>query len=511
MKPGLAFSTFVLSGTCFFANTSATAAEFDNDLDKTFQVSPGGTLVVDADQGGCDVTTSGTDRAQIRVLRKARNATQSQADGLFANHQVTFDQDGGKISVTAKRKTNVSLFRGSNPPWLEVRYVIEIPRKFDVDLKTAGGDVRIGDLDGKVKARTSSGAIRLQSATGDVTAENAGGNISAAEVGGAVTARTSSGSISVRKIGGAATLSNAGGDIEVAEAGKSVAAKTTSGSIRLRSVQEDLEANDAGGNIAVESVGGDVKVATTSGSIGLGHVKGKTVSAHNAGGNIAIDTAEGDIEAKTTSGSIRIKVAKGSVNARNAGGEIAIGDANDAVKVETTSGPIKIRTAKGQIDARDSGGDIMVGDAAKEVTVHTTSGSITINSAKATVSAIDAGGNIEVKKAAAAVQAETTSGAIDVGFVAQPTEDSSLKVSGGSVTVTLPKGAGFGVDARASGGRIATDVPITSESSQRRGDVLKGKVNEGGPALVLRSSSGDIRIKLSTTETAKVQAEEETK
>src|SRR5215831_15644633 len=214
MKPGLTFSAFALFGTCLVAYTSAPAAEFDNDLDKTFQVSPGGTFVLDADQGSCDVTTTGKDRVQIRVLRKARNATQLQADELFGNHQVTFDQDGGKVSVVAKRKEKVSLFRGSNPPWLEVRYVIEIPTKFDLDIKTAGGDVRISDLDGKIKARTTSGAIRLQSTTGDVAAENAGGNISIAEAGGTVEARTSSGSISIRKIGGGATLSNAGGDIE---------------------------------------------------------------------------------------------------------------------------------------------------------------------------------------------------------------------------------------------------------------------------------------------------------
>src|SRR5262245_60943953 len=158
----------------FLAQTPANATDFDNDLDKTFQVSPGGSLILDADQGSCDVATTAVDKVQIRVLRKTKNATQAQADELFANHQVTFEKDGQTVSVVAKNKKNAS-FRTSNSPWLEVRYVIEIPKKFDLDLRTSGGDLRVADLDGKVKARTSSGAIRLQSATGDVTADDSGG------------------------------------------------------------------------------------------------------------------------------------------------------------------------------------------------------------------------------------------------------------------------------------------------------------------------------------------------
>ena len=147
MKLKLVYSTAVLSAF-LLTQFSARATDFDSDLEKTFQVSAGDTFVLDADQGSCDVTTSGTDKVQIKVLRKAKNASQSQADELFANHQVTFNQDGGKVSIVAKNKSRSSLFRGVNPPWLDVRYVIEIPKKFDVDLKTAGGDVRISSRPG---------------------------------------------------------------------------------------------------------------------------------------------------------------------------------------------------------------------------------------------------------------------------------------------------------------------------------------------------------------------------
>jgi hypothetical protein len=72
--------------------------------------------------------------------------------------------------------------------------------------------------------------------------------------------------------------------------------------------------------------------------------------------------------------------------------------------------------------------------------------------------------------------------------------------------VGLPRSAGLDIDARASGGNVVSSIPITTvlNGSSPRGSI-QGKINGGGPALLLRSSSGDIRI--SETSTLKAEAE----
>ena len=49
------------------------------------------------------------------------------------------------------------------------------------------------------------------------------------------------------------------------------------------------------------------------------------------------------------------------------------------------------------------------------------------------------------------------------------------------------------VDAHTSGGDVESDLPITILGKQSEGD-LAGKINGGGPRLVLRSSGGSIRL-----------------
>src|SRR5206468_11465933 len=87
--------------------------------------------------------------------------SQAQADELFANHDVTFRQDGNTVSVIGRNKKDQFRFGNFRQPSLQVRYEIRIPRKYNADLNTSGGDIRLGELEGAVSTRTSSGSIDL--------------------------------------------------------------------------------------------------------------------------------------------------------------------------------------------------------------------------------------------------------------------------------------------------------------------------------------------------------------
>jgi DUF4097 and DUF4098 domain-containing protein YvlB len=498
------FHSSIIAWLVLAAGGAIAASDFESNLEKTFHVSPGGKFTLEADQGSCKVSPVEGNEVRVRVLRKIEGASKAQADEIFTNQQVTFQQNGGTVSVEAKNKKNLSMWR--QQPYLQVRYEINIPKTFNVDLRTSGGDIQVGDLEGWVKARTSSGTIDLGRAAGDVDAGNSGGNIVVAEAGGSVKGTTSSGSIRVGKALRKAELSNSGGDIQIGEGGEAVEVKTSSGSIKVQRAKGQLKAANSGGDIFVGTAEGDVTAETSSGAIQLDRVQGARVEVRNSGGDIGIEHASGTVVARTSSGSIKIKKVDGYVTARNSGGEIFLEEVDGKTEAETSSGSIRIQLGKGEIKARNSGGDIKIGEAGGQVFAQTSSGSIVVKLAKGKVDAKNSGGDIKVEEARTAVQAGTSSGKINVSFAAQPSEDCHLGVSGGGVTVTLGKSVAVNLDAEARGGRIKTEIPITVNGEQKR-DALQGKVNGGGPNLILRSSSGDIEIKAGTGTVATLEDE----
>src|SRR5579859_73900 len=122
------------------------AAELEGNLDKTFTASPGGRLILQADRGSVDVATDANNQVHVLVLRRVKGGTKSQGENVLAQHEVTFQQDGRTVTVTAKNKQKLSW--GFNRPNLEVRYKVNIPKTFNLELSTAGGDIQVGDLDG---------------------------------------------------------------------------------------------------------------------------------------------------------------------------------------------------------------------------------------------------------------------------------------------------------------------------------------------------------------------------
>src|SRR2546426_8737205 len=74
------------------------ASEFDRNIERAFPAVCGGKLIVRADEGAIEINSSDADKGHVRALRHVRGGSQAQADELFANHDVTFKQDGNTVS-----------------------------------------------------------------------------------------------------------------------------------------------------------------------------------------------------------------------------------------------------------------------------------------------------------------------------------------------------------------------------------------------------------------------------
>jgi DUF4097 and DUF4098 domain-containing protein YvlB len=201
-----------------------------------------------------------------------------------------------------------------------------------------------------------------------------------------------------------------------------------------------------------------------------------------------------NLDVHTSGGAIELADIGGTVDADTSGGSITTGRLGGDAKLNTSGGSIQIGGATGNVEAHTSGGSIEVGETTGRVEARSSGGSIKIGRSGGTVVAKTSGGGIRIEGAAGAVDADTSGGSIHASFTRQPTADSSLSTSGGNVTIVLSRGIGADLDAKASGGSVSSDVPITVQGTMDD-DELRGKINGGGPKLVVRASGGGVKVR----------------
>jgi hypothetical protein len=320
---------FWLGGFLLTGEVSVLAADSEANLSKTFTVTPGGSLVVEADRGSIEIQTAGDDKVVVQVIRKVTGAGDKKAREMLDTHEVTFAQDGDKVTVRArstKQWSNWSLWGGG----LQVRYEIKVPRKFNLDLKTAGGSISVPDLKGEAKAVTAGGSLKFQNIEGAVTARTSGGSISVASATGAVDAHTSGGSIEVGEARAAAKLGTSGGSIRVKVAASSIEANTSGGSIDIGAARGAVTASTSGGNVAAALAASpveDCKLSTSGGSVRLKVPDGinAELDAKTSGGRVNCEvpvTVQGEIKRSQVVG----KLGNGGklVRLRTSGGNITV-------------------------------------------------------------------------------------------------------------------------------------------------------------------------------------------
>jgi DUF4097 and DUF4098 domain-containing protein YvlB len=333
MKSNLfALSTLPACALALFTLTATARADAEDKITKSYPIDPGGQLVVQVDRGAIEVRTADRNSVDIEVIRKA-GGNQSKAEKTLTDHVVTITQDGNHVEVHAEYKGEITSGWFGNSPELRVNYLITVPRKFAVDLKTAGGSVKVTELTGKVQARSSGGGLTFTKIEGSLSGHTSGGGITVAgckgnadlrtsggglhlaEIEGDVDARTSGGSVHADKLTGKAVLKSSGGGIEVSELKGQVEASTSGGGITARLLTQptgDCTFKTSGGGITVilgEKLNVDVDARTSGGrvssdlpvtSVTQGEPKknelrgkinggGPLITAHTSGGGIHLE------------------------------------------------------------------------------------------------------------------------------------------------------------------------------------------------------------------------------
>jgi hypothetical protein len=182
-----------------------------------------------------------------------------------------------------------------------------------------------------------------------------------------------------------------------------------------------------------------------------------------------------------------------SIDLETGGGSIEMQEVGGSVSARTSGGPIELEGARGRTELWTSGGSIEAYEVSGELVAHTSGGSIRVSEAAGPITVQTSGGSIQVHEVGGPVAARTSGGSISARFEAAPA--GLLETSGGSIEAEIPEEAGVHLDAHTSGGRIEIDAPVERYGDSEAGTLI-GDIHGGGPTLELRTSGGNILVRV---------------
>ena len=266
-------------------------------VEKRFPAQPDGSLIIDTDEG--DISITGTDSNEVRILVTMRGSSRS-----LDRFDVDFSQSGNTVTVRGKQDHEFFNW-GSNS--LDVRFEVQVPRKFNFRLNTSGGDIALQQVSGTAEGETSGGNIDLTDYEGKVRLTTSGGDLNVRKCTGDFYLQTSGGGVKGESVAGVIDFETSGGDITLLNTDAKLRASTSGGNIRAEmKCNKGIDLETSGGNIIVllpKSVAGNVDASTSGGDVSCdldfsGKIKdGAMHGKINGGGDpIHLRTSGGNIE-----------------------------------------------------------------------------------------------------------------------------------------------------------------------------------------------------------------------
>jgi len=265
-------SAAVLAAALILIGSGSALAGFDEILERSFEVEPGGKLIMESDLGAIEISGTENSRVKIEVFLEAKVRDRERAREIFDNFVIDFNKNGNDVEIFGDSKRSRA-FPNNSQNRLNVEFVIAVPREFNVDLKTSAGSIRIMNIHGEIFAETSGGSLGFERIDGPVRGRTSGGSILLEDCVGAMEVETSGGSIKVDHVDGDVEAHTSGGSIKIEEVLGSINASTSGGGISAGIIGQpahDCRLSTSGGSIKVyldEKVNLDIDAKTSAGYV----------------------------------------------------------------------------------------------------------------------------------------------------------------------------------------------------------------------------------------------------
>ncbi|HEX2428099.1 MAG TPA: DUF4097 family beta strand repeat-containing protein [Gaiellaceae bacterium] len=264
-------------------------------------------LQIKLPSGRVMVTTAEESRTTVDVVALGRRG-QDAVDEI----DVTMEEHRGRYVVTIEQKDKLRLGPIQITWGGDFECRITCPVGSDLQLSGGSTDLRVDGELGAALVKTASGDVEL----GDVR-ENA-------------QVKTASGDISVGTLGAEASLVTVSGDLRVERVDTSLTARAVSGDVMIGRIAGELGLSTTSGDVDIKAVeAGDVRVQTVSGDVRVGITRGTRVwvDAASVSGQLdselgleGQDASAGDdgvtpVHVKTVSGDVSIVRASEALSA----------------------------------------------------------------------------------------------------------------------------------------------------------------------------------------------------
>jgi DUF4097 and DUF4098 domain-containing protein YvlB len=277
-------------------------------LDTTVRLNLRGT--VDLSLASGKITVRGWDLPDVKVVASTENGA------------LRFDANPNRVTVRVEQERRGGSSRG------DASYDVSVPRGTRLKLQAASGNVTASGSQGEVSATTVSGTIDVSGGRRDVTLESVSGPIRASQLAGDLEAQNVSGSVRAENVSGR------------------IEAWTVNGAIRLIGVRSnDIRAQTVGGEIVYAgrvATGGTYHFESHSGTIRL------TIP-RSVGAQFRLETVSGAVQSD-----FPIEMAAGGSARKGGRVEFTIGDGAATVAVRTFSGRILLKSDLNPSIRRDS-------------------------------------------------------------------------------------------------------------------------------------------------------------
>ena len=219
----------------------------------------------------------------------------------------------------------------------------------------------------------------------------------------------------------------------------------------------------------------------SEGDIVRGDVAGDFLS--TSGGDYRIGKVSGQVRILTHSGEIRVGGAGAGADLKTFGGDIVIGPVTGDLKASTLAGDVVGESVSGSVLADTNGGDVRFERVGGNLDARTSGGDIRVARVGGTVRAASAGGEVRIGVASCDARSSVT-----------------IHNDGGDVSLSLPANCKADLELTVLGAdedesSIRSEFPDLVMSKKGGNQHATAALNGGGEKIVVRTSSGTIRLR----------------
>lgn len=302
MNKMLLFASVIFMATTSFSCTMENSYSDDQNLqvlqEKTFQINQGKTLKLDASSGNIEIST--WDKNEVYVKISGNNRAKEKTEFTFSN-------DENMVEITAKTKSS---FFGWNKG-IKLKFDIKLPKNFNPETHTSGGNIKLEGLNGNPNLKTSGGNIYVKNSSGNIRTNTSGGEIRVENVSGSMKLSTSGGNISANNFNGNFDARTSGGNIKLAGNDSKIYAETSGGDIKLdyKGQNKGIELNTSGGDIDVNlpaDINAAANLSSSGGRISCDFKGNNAVKVSSSKFEADINNGGNPLYAKTSGGDIEV-------------------------------------------------------------------------------------------------------------------------------------------------------------------------------------------------------------